>query len=88
MTELGRERYAANATRDPRFQISPKMGRASALGWELAILYTLFMGGGYYLDQRFGSSPWLLLLGVLLGTVATIPALVRAAKMSDDEENK
>ena len=64
------------------------MGRASALGWEMAILYTVFMGGGFYLDQRFGTSPWLLLAGVVLGTVAVIPSLVKVSKMSDDEETK
>lgn len=64
------------------------MGRASALGWEMAILYTFFMDGGFYLDQRFATSPWLLLLGMLLGTVAVIPSLVKASKMSDDEETK
>lgn len=68
--------------------MTPKMGRASALGWELAILYTFFMGGGFYLDRRLGTAPWLLIAGVVLGSVAAIRSLVRATKLLEDEEEK
>ncbi len=68
--------------------MTPKMGRASALGWELAILYTFFMGGGFYLDRRLGTAPWLLIVGVVLGSVAAIRSLVRATKLLEDEEEK
>ena len=53
-------------------------------GYMLLAAELLLGGGGYYLDRRFGTAPWLLLVGVLLGLVVSFrhlfSALDRAAK--------
>ncbi len=35
------------------------------LAWALSVL--LFLGVGAWLDRKFGSSPWLLIIGAFLG---------------------
>ena len=46
------------------------------------------MGGGFYLDRRLGTAPWLLIAGVVLGSVAAIRSLVRATKLLEDEADE
>ena len=41
--------------------------RYAGLGFQLAASIALFALGGWWLDERLGSSPWLLLLGVFAG---------------------
>lgn len=60
-----------------------KEGRNSALalalsvGWELASFSLLGVGLGYWLDKRFGSSPWGTLAGALFGIVIGLYRLIR-----------
>jgi ATP synthase protein I len=37
------------------------------MGTTLAVTVLLGIGGGYWLDSRFGTKPWFLLLGGVLG---------------------
>lgn len=37
------------------------------LGWRVAISIVLFTVGGYYLDQWWGTMPWLTVVGALCG---------------------
>ena len=45
--------------------------------------------GGRWLDGKFGTAPWLMLAGLLMGTFAGFRGLIRVAKESqqkaDDE---
>jgi ATP synthase protein I len=40
------------------------------LGLSLAVCILLGLGGGYWLDRRLGTGPWLLLLGGVFGMAA------------------
>jgi hypothetical protein len=42
---------------------------AAQIGFSIACPMVVFIGGGAWLDSRLGWSPWLLLLGVVLGVV-------------------
>ena len=43
------------------------MTRLGGMGLHFAATIAVFGGGGYWLDSRLGSSPWLLIVGVFLG---------------------
>jgi ATP synthase protein I len=49
------------------------------MGIELVVATCLGGGLGYLGDARFGTLPWLTLLGVLLGTAAGIRNMLRIA---------
>jgi len=51
--------------------------RYANLGIELVVAVLLGAWGGYQLDQWFGTTPWLLLLGFFFGTVAGFLNLTR-----------
>lgn len=57
-------------------QKNTKFGQVLAVGSELGVLIALPMVvciiSGVYLDKRFGTFPWLLLLFVFLGLVLTV----------------
>jgi ATP synthase protein I len=46
------------------------LGLVSGLGFMLALSALLGAVVGHYLDQRWGTGPWLTLVGTLLGTAA------------------
>lgn len=58
---------------------NPRSSHARALsaGMTLAVSVGLFAYGGLWLDDRFGTRPWLLLLGVGCGIVGGILHLIR-----------
>lgn len=49
------------------------------LGTTLAATVLAGLGGGYWLDERLGTSPWLMLLGGMLGIGAALVHFVRLA---------
>ncbi len=52
-------------------------GRVLGAGLTLAVAVGLFAYGGLWLDARFGTKPWLLLLCVVFGIVGGILHLIR-----------
>ena len=58
-------------------QGAKEWGRYAGLGITFAFTILVFTLGGWWLDARLGSSPWLLLLGVLLGFTGGLISLVR-----------
>lgn len=52
------------------------VGLYSGVGIQLVILIVAGLFGGRFLDQQWGTSPWLLLLGVILGTATGFYNLV------------
>jgi ATP synthase protein I len=54
--------------------------RFSAVGIEMGVCTAIGYLGGAWLDRRFGSSPFLMLLCLLLGIAAGFRSLIRAAK--------
>lgn len=53
-------------------------GRYATLGIQYALSIALLTGLGWWLDGRWGTTPWLLVAGVVLGVVAGFVNLVRA----------
>jgi F0F1-type ATP synthase assembly protein I len=49
------------------------------VGLTLVISTVLGLWGGYVLDQRLGTAPWLMLVGLLLGIASGFVNLFRAA---------
>jgi F0F1-type ATP synthase assembly protein I len=47
------------------------------LGFELVVPLLVGLFGGQWLDRRFGTAPWLLFTGVLVGSAAGILNLYR-----------
>ena len=54
------------------------MAVATVIGW----------GFGHYLDKRFGTYPYLMLLFLLLGVTAGFKGLFRAANQAKREANE
>lgn len=54
---------------DPRESGQPlsDLARYSGLGLSFAVTLLVFAAGGWWLDRKLGSSPWLLIVGVFAG---------------------
>ena len=53
------------------------LGRYSGLGLTLAVTIALFAWGGYALDQRLGTLPLFLVIGVFTGAGAGTYSMIR-----------
>jgi F0F1-type ATP synthase assembly protein I len=58
------------------------------LGWLIMLYMLVFAGGGLWLDRRFHTAPWLLLVGVLMGFTGSGYTLLRAVKNLESMEAK
>ncbi len=56
---------------------------ASSVGLEMGLCVAIGMLGGYYLDKYLGTTPWMLMLFMVLGLVAGFRSVVRAIKRAD-----
>lgn len=56
-------------------QLGPYMG----MGFQLAAAMTAFGALGWWLDTRFGTTPWLLAAGAILGATGGMIAVIRTA---------
>lgn len=54
--------------------------RLASVGIELALSVVIGLLGGQWLDGRFGTEPYLMIVGLLLGVTAGMRGLIRAAK--------
>ncbi len=52
----------------------------ASLGIEMCASVAIGVLGGQWLDQKFGTEPWLLLFGMVVGMGAAIKAIVRTVK--------
>jgi ATP synthase protein I len=55
------------------------------VGIELALSTVIGLLGGRWIDGKLGTSPWLMLLGLVLGVVAGFRSLIRAARQAKQE---
>jgi F0F1-type ATP synthase assembly protein I len=60
----------------------------SALGMEIGGAIILPLVAGWYADRKFGTAPALALIGLVLGTIAALMAVLKALKASQDEERR
>jgi F0F1-type ATP synthase assembly protein I len=58
------------------------------LGWLIMLNMLVFAGGGLWLDRRFRTAPWLMLVGVLLGFAGSGYTLLQAVKKLEANEAK
>jgi ATP synthase protein I len=70
-------------TRDP----SPWKGLAelTSIGMTMVLCTVIGLAGGYFGDRWLGTSPWLTLVGLLLGIVAGFVNLFRSAKNAEQD---
>lgn len=52
-------------------------GRFAGVGLQFGVTLVLFAAAGYWLDQKFGTRPWLLISGVLLGSGGAFYSMIR-----------
>lgn len=55
------------------------LGVAARMGVELVVATCVGGGAGYFADERLDTAPWLMLLGVLIGTAAGVRNMLRIA---------
>lgn len=58
------------------------LGRYAGLGLQFVMTIAVLGGLGYWLDARFGTRPWLLVTGVIVGAIGGFVAIVRAVPRS------
>ncbi len=58
-----------------------------AVGFELAVAISIGALGGRYLDGKFGTAPYLLLLGLFLGIAAGFRSLFALARKAQNRAN-
>ena len=63
------------------------LSELSTIGLALVIATVIGLAGGYYLDHWLGTSPWLTLIGLILGIVAGFVNLFRAVKRAEKNVN-
>ena len=56
---------------------------ASSVGLELGLSVAIGLLIGWWLDQHLGTTPWLMLLWLVLGSIAGFRGVVRAVKRAD-----
>jgi ATP synthase protein I len=59
------------------------LGELSTIGLALVLSTVIGLAGGYYLDRWLGSSPWLTLIGLVLGIAAGFVNLFRSVKRAE-----
>jgi F0F1-type ATP synthase assembly protein I len=66
------------AKKTPGVGAAKDLSRYAGLGVQFAATLLLFVAAGIWLDRRLGTSPWLLIAGVLLGGSGAFYAILRA----------
>jgi len=58
------------------------LARLASVGIEFSISTLVGLLGGRWLDGKLDTAPWLMLVGLLLGVVAGMRGLIRAARLT------
>lgn len=73
----------STAPREPRTPGAPRSGggppasQFAGLGLQLAAVVAVFTYGGYWLDRRLGTTPWLTILLVFVGAGGALHSIYR-----------
>ncbi|MCE7934236.1 MAG: AtpZ/AtpI family protein [Chlorobi bacterium CHB2] len=59
-------------------QLSPDLG----MGFQLAAAMAVFGGVGWWADSKYGTAPWLLVVGVVLGATGGLISMIRTSLRS------
>jgi ATP synthase protein I len=89
---MNEEREHQEPKRSPPYREGGTSGAAVAgLGMQFVVAILLFLFLGKWLDERLGTTPWLLIAGVFLGAGASFYSIYRrlmADQKRDDEARK
>lgn len=66
----------------------PQMGEVAGVGLQFALAIVLFLLLGRWLDERLGTEPWLLLLGVVVGAVGGFYSMYRQLVIAPRERQE
>jgi len=72
------ERFMKRETR----QAIRELAYYSSLGFSIAIAIFIGLFGGVYLDGKFGTKPWMTLIGLMFGIAAGFKNIALAVKKS------
>lgn len=61
---------------------------ASQFGFAVAGPMLLFIGGGVWADNQFGTKPWLFFLGLVLGLLSAAAALYQVATLQSKRSSR
>jgi len=61
-------------------------GRYAGLGFQLAASIAIFALGGWWLDGKLGTSPWLLIVGVFTGFGGGLYSLIKRVPGASGKE--
>ena len=75
---------AEKNSRSAMTQLAPYMG----MGFQLAAAMVLFGAIGWWLDGKFGTAPWLLAAGCVLGAAGGMTSLIRTSLKKPDDVQK
>lgn len=62
------------------------IGQLSTVGLSFVFAIVLGFAGGYFVDTRFGTSPWLSLVGFFLGLAAGVLNVYRVMQLASVKE--
>jgi ATP synthase protein I len=65
-----------------------QLARYSSIGLEMGFSVAIGAAMGYFLDKYFNTTPWLMILFLILGIVAAFRSLFRLMKDIDKDERK
>lgn len=74
-------------TEEPDKDLLSTLGIYGAIGFQLAISVVVGVMAGRYLDARWGTMPWLTIVGMLLGSGAGFWNLIRLLKWKDKDDD-
>lgn len=63
-------------------------GPLLGLGMQMALTMALFAGGGFWLDRKLGTQPWLTLAGAVIGVATLFYYLFRLLRDLEKRKRK
>ena len=69
------------------FKLESKWIQFSAMGLELGLSVIVGLIVGNFLDEQFGTEPWLLLLFLIFGLIAGFRSVIRLLKKLNSSES-
>ena len=64
------------------------IGAYGTVGLDFAVAVAICLYGGWWLDKKLGTNPWLMIVGLVLGVVVGFNVLYKAAKRLKEETER
>jgi ATP synthase protein I len=82
----GREKKSSQRFKE--FKQANLLAMASSIGISLVVATFMGLGAGYWLDKQLGTSPWLLIIGLLIGIAAGFKNIFVIVDRVEKEQKK